>query len=158
MIERTVLPGVGLRHILTTAQSRRIGIISHRTGRQDLVIYDRADPDHADLIVLTPAEAGSLAKLLGTARAVERLSEQYRQIQGLVSISATITPEGKYAGKSLAETQARSRTGASIVAVIRDHDVIVSPRPDFVFHTGDVVVIVGTAAGTSAVASILCDG
>ena len=33
--------------MVTTARGRRIGIISHRNGRRDLVIYDREDPDTA---------------------------------------------------------------------------------------------------------------
>jgi TrkA domain protein len=44
------------------------------------------------------------------------------------------------------------------VAVVRDRAVVASPRPDFVFRAGDVVVAVGTAEGTAAVAAILTDG
>jgi TrkA domain protein len=33
-----------------------------------------------------------------------------------------------------------------------------SPRPDFLFRDGDIVVVVGTADGTAAVAEILADG
>jgi TrkA domain protein len=33
--------------------------------------------------------------------------------------------------------------------------VIASPRPDFVFAAGDVVVVIGTAEGTAAVSDIL---
>ncbi|MBT8224039.1 MAG: cation:proton antiporter regulatory subunit [Dactylosporangium sp.] len=157
-IERTALPGIGLRHVFTTERQRQIGVITHSTGRQDLVIYDEDDPDSAELIVLTPAEAGVLAELLGTARIVERLAELHRQVEGLMSVQVTITASCQYAGRSLAETRARSRTGASIVAVVRNRDVIVSPRPDFVFRPGDVVVVVGTEEGASAVAAILSDG
>jgi TrkA domain protein len=58
----------------------------------------------------------------------------------------------------MGDTQARTRTGASIVAVVRDREVVPSPRPDFVFRHGDVVVVVGTAEGTQAVSDILNDG
>jgi TrkA domain protein len=157
-IERTALPGIGLRHSFTTARGRQIGVISHRTGRQDLVIYDRDDPDAADTIQLTPQEANAVAELLGGARVVERLAELHRQVEGLVSEQTPITTGSPYDGRTLAETQARTRTGASIVAVARHGDVIASPRPDFVFQAGDVVVVVGTADGTAAVADILTRG
>jgi TrkA domain protein len=42
--------------------------------------------------------------------------------------------------------------------VVRDGDVIASPRPDFVFASGDIVVVVGTAEGTAAVADIFATG
>jgi TrkA domain protein len=69
-IERTTLPGIGVRHLFATARRRRIGVISHRSGRQDLVIYSRDDPDSAELVTLTADEAGTLARLLGTSGAL----------------------------------------------------------------------------------------
>jgi TrkA domain protein len=157
-IERTALPGIGLRHSFTTSRGRQIGVISHRTGRQDLVIYSRDDPDAADTVPLTPQEANAVAELLGGARIVERLAELHRQVEGLVSEQTTITAGSPYDGRPLADTRARTRTGASIVAVARHGDVIASPRPDFVFRTGDVVVVVGTSDGTTAVSNILTKG
>jgi TrkA domain protein len=35
---------------------------------------------------------------------------------------------------------------------------MVSPRPDFGFRAGDIVVVIGTAEGTDAVAAIFSDG
>jgi TrkA domain protein len=158
-VERTPLPGIGLRHVFTTNRGRSIGVISHRDGRRDLVIYRRDDPDSAaETVVLTAEEANGLAELLGAARVVERLAELHRQVEGLVSEQIPIAAGSVYDGRSLGDTRTRTRTGASIVAVVRDREVVASPRPDFVFHAGDVVVAVGTAEGTTAVAAILADG
>jgi TrkA domain protein len=158
-VERTPLPGIGLRHIFSTGRGRRLGIVSLRDGRRDLVVYRRDDPDSAaETVVLTAEEANGLAELLGAARIVERLAELHRQVEGLVSEQIPITAGSPYDGRSLGDTRTRTRTGASIVAVVRDREVIASPRPDFVFHAGDVVVAVGTAEGTAAVATILADG
>ncbi|GAA1823930.1 cation:proton antiporter regulatory subunit [Planosporangium flavigriseum] len=158
-VERTPLPGIGLRHVFVTHRGRRLGVVSHRDGRRDLVVYRRDDPDSAaETLVLTPEEANGLAELLGAARIVERLAELHRQVEGLVSEQIPITAGSPYDGRSLGDTRTRARTGASVVAVVRDREVIASPRPDFVFHAGDVVVAVGTAEGTAAVATILTDG
>ncbi|WP_308207773.1 cation:proton antiporter regulatory subunit [Actinomadura madurae] len=67
-------------------------------------------------------------------------------------------PRLPYDGRPLGDTRSRTRTGASIVAVVREGQVIASPRPDFVFHAGDIIVVVGTGEGTAAVAQILSDG
>ncbi|HCT76444.1 MAG TPA: potassium transporter TrkA [Micromonosporaceae bacterium] len=158
-VERTALPGIGLQHVFKTARGRRLGVISHRTGRRDLVVYDKEDPDSALVsVTLTSEEANVLAELLGTARVVERLAELQRQVAGLVSAQLPITSGSPYEGRTLADTQARTRTGASIVAVVRGSEVFASPRPDFSFRTGDVVVVVGTDDGTAAVAQILATG
>lgn len=142
-----------------THRPARIGTISHRDGRRDLLVYDRLDPDTCVLTVpLTVEEANALAELLGTARIVERLTELHRQVEGLVSEQIPIAPGSPYDGRPLGDTQARTRTGASIVAVVRDGDVVASPRPDFVFRAGDVVVAVGTAEGTAAVSDLIAAG
>ncbi len=89
---------------------------------------------------------------------MERLAQLQRQVEGLVSEQIPILAGSPYDGRTLGDTRARTRTGASIVAVVRDGDVIASPRPDFGFRAGDVVVVVGTAEGTEAVATILAGG
>ncbi|MGC9670496.1 cation:proton antiporter regulatory subunit [Planosporangium sp. 12N6] len=158
-VERTPLPGIGLRHTFVTERGRRIGVVSHRDGRRDLVVYRRDDPDSAaEAVVLNPEEANGLAELLGAARIVERLAELHRQVEGLVSEQILIVAGSPYDGRSLSDTRTRTRTGASIVAVVRDREVVASPRPDFVFQAGDVVVAVGTAEGTAAVGTILAHG
>ncbi|GAA1541563.1 cation:proton antiporter regulatory subunit [Actinomadura kijaniata] len=158
-VERTSLPGIGLRHVVTTERGRQLGVVSHRTGRRDLVVYDKHDPDTCVVSVqLTGEEANALAELLGTGRVVERLAELNRQVEGLVTEQIPISAASPYAGRSLGDTRARTRTGASIVAVVRNGQVIASPRPDFVFQGDDVVVAVGTAEGAAAVARILTAG
>lgn len=158
-VERTALPGIGLRHDFITERDRRVGVVSHRTGQRDLVIYDRDDPDSAaEVVRLTLEEADVLAELLGTGHIVERLAELHRQVEGLVSAQLSIEAGSPYDGRTLGDTRARTRTGASIVAVVRQGEVCASPRPDFQFMAGDVVVVVGTADGTDAVAAILAAG
>lgn len=158
-VERTALPGIGLRHVFTTNRGRQMGVVSHHTGRRDLVVYDKEDPDSCVVsVALTADEANVLAELLGTDRVVERLAELHEQVEGLVTQQIPITASSPYADRQLGDTQARTRTGASIVAVVRSGQVIVSPRPDFVFQANDVVVVVGTAEGTAQVADILAHG
>ncbi|GAA4065497.1 MULTISPECIES: cation:proton antiporter regulatory subunit [Actinomadura] len=158
-VERTTLPGIGLRHVLTTSRGRQIGVVTHRTDRRDLVIYDKEDPDTCVVsVALTGEEANALAELLGSGRVVERLAELHREVEGLVTEQFPIAAGSPFDGRPLADTQARTRTGASIVAVVREGRVHASPRPHFVFHEGDTVVVVGTAEGTAAVAEILASG
>ena len=57
--------------------------------------------------------------------------------------------------RPLGDTELRTRTSVSIVAVIRDGTAIPSPTPMFVFAAGDVVVAVGTVEGLAAATEIL---
>ena len=84
-ITETQLPGVGVRHTFTTASGERLAVLSHRTGRREIAVYDRADPDACSTVLhLTPDDARTLADLLGgsggpIARA--RVGHSLRQIQ-----------------------------------------------------------------------------
>jgi TrkA domain protein len=42
-IQETTLPGVGLRHDFTTQRGHQVGVVSYRTGRRDLLLYDLLD-------------------------------------------------------------------------------------------------------------------
>jgi TrkA domain protein len=155
-VEETPLPGIGLRHDFQTEAGRRVGVVSHRGGRRELVVYDARDPDACIAQVrLTTEEADALAEILGATRVIERLATLRRQVEGLVSEEIPVLPGSAFEGRPLGDTQARTRTGASIVAVIRGGEVTASPGPDFRFAGRDVVVVVGTAEGTAAVADII---
>jgi TrkA domain protein len=153
-IHETALPGVGLRHDFTTRTGRQLGVITHRTGRRDLLVYDREDPDACrEVVELTDEEAEALGELLGADRVVEHLADLQR-IEGLAIDWLAIRPGSPYAGRTIADTQARSRTGVSIVAVLRDRSAIPAPTPDVRLEPGDTLVVVGTTDGISALTDL----
>jgi TrkA domain protein len=155
-IQETTLPGVGLRHDFTTRAGRQLGVVSYRTGRRDLLLYDPDDPDTCqEVIRLTQEEADALADLLGAARLIGHLVELQQQIEGLAISWLTIQESSPYAGGTIADTQARTRTGVSIVAVLRDQTAFPAPTPDFGFQADDTVLVVGTPAGVRALARLL---
>jgi TrkA domain protein len=158
-VEKTTLPGIGVRHDLVTEAGRRVGVVSHRNGRRHLVIFDPDDPDTGVASVpLTDDEAEALADILGASLMLGQLAELRQQAGGLLTEQVPITPGSPYAGRPLAHTRARTRTGASIVAVLRERKVIPSPTPDFVFEAGDTVVVVGTRDGLDKLTAILANG
>ncbi|HEY7224747.1 MAG TPA: TrkA C-terminal domain-containing protein [Micromonosporaceae bacterium] len=158
-VERTALPGIGLRHEFYTGKGQHAAVVSHVSGRRDIVIYRQHDPDSvAATLSLSTDEANGVAELLGTARIVERLADLQRQVVGLSTVQVPVTAGSPYDGRALGDTRARTRTGASIVAVVRAETIIGSPRPDFVFHPGDLVIVVGTDEGTQAAAELFARG
>lgn len=155
-IQETALPGVGLRHEFTPRAGRHLGVVSYRTGRRDLLLYDPDDPDTCqEVIRLTREEADALADLLGAARLTGHLAELQQQIEGLAISWLTIGERSPYAGGTIADTQARSRTGVSIVAIVRGDGAIPAPTPDVQLEPGDTLVVVGTAQGIKELAKLL---
>jgi TrkA domain protein len=155
-IQETTLPGVGLRHEFTTRAGRQLGVVTHRTGRRDLLVYDRDDPDACQEVVqLTDEEADALAELLGAARLVQSLAGVTQRIEGLAIDWLPIRADSPYAGGTIADTQARSRTGVSIVAILRGDGAVPAPAPDAGLEPGDTLVVVGTAQGIKELSRLL---
>lgn len=163
-IRQTPLPGVGLRHEFTTRSGQRIGVVSHRTGRRDLVLYGAADPDAVRAgVALTVEESANLAELLGGTQLTASLADLQHSIEGLALDWVPVPPGSPFAGRSIAAAGVRSTTGVSIVAVLRPGaagqpapaHAFPAPRPDFVLQAGDTVVVVGTAEGIEALVELL---
>jgi TrkA domain protein len=146
-VSETKLPGVGIRHDFTTRGGDRIGMIAHRAGHRDLLIYDRDDPDACGQVVrLEEDDVRTLADLLGAGHVTERLTE----LQSVPGVSIDWVPvEGRSAcaGRRIGEIGVREDTGATIVAVVRDGDTIASPPPELTLGKGDTAVVVGTPEG-----------
>ncbi|MDA0636144.1 cation:proton antiporter regulatory subunit [Nonomuraea sp. MCN248] len=158
-VEQTALPGIGLRHEFTTQSGRRVGVISHRTGRRDLVIYSKDDPDRAcEVVKLNDEEADALVELLGAPRIVARLNQAHQEVEGLVSLQLPLPAGSPYVNRPMGDARVRTRTNASIVAIVRSGQVYASPGPDFVLAAGDIVVVVGSADSTSEVGDLLAEG
>ncbi|NYI04326.1 cation:proton antiporter regulatory subunit [Allostreptomyces psammosilenae] len=154
-IRRTPLPGVGTQYDVTTEEGRRLALVVHLDGRRFLGLYDADDPDTCrGTVALSGEDAESLARLL----APETLAglEDFRL--NLVTEHIVISPKSPYVGRTLGDTGCRTRTGASVVAVLRRTTVHPSPGPDFRFATGDTLVVVGTREGVDAFAAIVAGG
>jgi TrkA domain protein len=154
-VSETQLPGVGVRHEFTTANGERLVVLTHRTGRRELALYDRNDPDACRAVLhLSPDDTRTLAELLGASQVSEAVSAAQR-LEGL-AIDWVRIPEGaRMAGSTIADGELRTRTGASVVAVLRGGTTIPAPGPEFAFEQGDVAVVVGTPDGLSQLRSLL---
>ncbi|WP_170177139.1 cation:proton antiporter regulatory subunit [Myceligenerans xiligouense] len=155
-VERTELPGIGVRFEFETKRGVRLGIVAHREGRRDFILYDPDDSDTAlDCITLDSDESASVGELLGGGRVVEKLSRLHREIDNLVSRQLLVDATSPYADRPLGDTRTRTRTGASVVAVIRDSGVETGPSPSTVLHVGDRLVTIGTEEAVGKAGRIL---
>lgn len=150
------LPGVGVRYEFITADGDNVGVVCHHSGRRELVMYARDDPDRArSLVELNAEDSRTLSELLGASQVSEAMAAVQQRIEGLVLDWIDVTEESSLAGRTIADGQLRTRTGASVVAVIRGETTEPAPEPDFVMQAGDVAVAVGTAEGLEQLRRLL---
>ncbi|OLR91759.1 cation:proton antiporter regulatory subunit [Actinokineospora bangkokensis] len=158
-VEVTPLPGIGTRQDFVSRSGRRIGVITHRDGHFDLIVSKHDDPDSCVAsIPLTVDESGALANLLGAPQLVAYLEDQNREVAGIKTRQLPLVPGSPFDGRTLGDTALRTRTAVSVVAVVRAGTVHPSPRPDFVFGGGDLLITVGTSDGLAKAADVLEHG
>ncbi|MDZ7361437.1 MAG: cation:proton antiporter [candidate division KSB1 bacterium] len=58
-------------------------------------------------------------------------------------------------GKSLAQLDLRNKTGASVIAIVRDHQTLTNPAADFVLAANDLLVVMAAHRGLENVAAML---
>jgi TrkA domain protein len=155
-IEETRLPGVGVRHEFVTRAGKRIGVLSHRSGYRELLIYDDRDLDACSQTVrLEEQDSRTLAELLGADEVSERITDLQQSVEGLAIDWLPLRAGSAYVGATLGDTQLRQRTGVSVVAVIRGDRTVPAPGADLRLQAGDVAVVVGTAEGIHAAFELL---
>jgi TrkA domain protein len=158
-IREVRLPGLGIRYEFTTQEGRRIGVVSHRSGRKEVYVVDPKDPDAFKRVLDLGEEDGrTLAELLGGSRIATELAELQQQIEGLAIDWLPVREDSVYVGRGIGETRARTRTGVSIVAVLRGEQAIAAPGPDLMLAAGDYLVVVGTTRGIEELVEILHSG
>lgn len=158
-ITKTSLPGVGVKHEFSTEDGRRVGVVHHRTGKRELYVCAAADPDVAVLnVALTDDDSHALSDALGGSEVVENLAHLQQRVEGLAIGWLPVEEDSKYASRTIGDARIRTRTGVSVVAIIRGHTGHPAPGPEFEMLAGDTLVVVGTPEGIEQVEEILSVG
>lgn len=156
VVRETQLPGVGVKHDFTAGDGREIGVLAHRDGRRDIVVYDADDPDSCSMqLSLSAEDTRTVAELLGTSQVISAVEAVQQEIEGLTMEWITMSPTSPIASRTIGDGAFRTRTGVSIIAVIRDGQSIPAPGPDQQLLAGDVVVAVGTIDGLDQVRDLI---
>jgi TrkA domain protein len=137
------LPGIGRRFEVQLEYGGILTVVVHHSGRRDMYLSasDRKEPA---TVTLRDAEAHAVAAVLNgtyfTPVAVRRVREL---ISELVIDWAALAPGSPGAGRSIGELRVRSRTGMTIVSILRGKVVINEPGSEEVLKPNDQVVVVG---------------
>lgn len=144
-IKSAELPGVGHKISFKTAEDSKIVLIIHHTGKRDLYFFQDADDDEADFSInLNSEETREFgAQLLG-AMYQPMDTDKMEMFKQQILIKWIELPEGSpLANKTIADSRIRTRTGASIIGIIKEQDVIAVPDTDVVLQENDTLMILG---------------
>jgi TrkA domain protein len=158
-IKEVKLPGLGVRYEFTTQEGERVGVVSHRSGRKEIYFADPDDPDaFKRMLGLSDEDARTLVETLGGSRVAEELGALQQQIEGLAIDWLPVRQDSPYVGRTIGDARVRTRTGVSIVAVLRGEHAVPAPGPELPIEAGDYLVVVGTTRGIEEVVELLHRG
>ena len=79
------------------------------------------------------------------------LDQLLATVPGMEVAWRTVTAESSLVGQTLVQANLRARTGASVVALVRDYQVLANPKSNTVFAVGDMIGLIGDAEQIAAV-------
>jgi CPA2 family monovalent cation:H+ antiporter-2 len=90
--------------------------------------------------------------------------QEHRMLRSLIDAMSSIEvtwmelpPGNPIVGRSLAEANLRARTGASVIAVLRNRQLIANPKSMMVFEAGDRIGMIGDREQLEAVLRLLSE-
>lgn len=110
---------------------------------QEIYRYtDAVRRDHYDMHINTEEEHRLLHELLDAANSIE--INWFRLTEGIPLV-----------GQSLADANLRSKTGASVVALLRNGNLVANPKSMTVFEPGDRIAVIGDKEEIASVERLL---
>jgi CPA2 family monovalent cation:H+ antiporter-2 len=71
------------------------------------------------------------------------LDQLVATVRGVEIAWRVVTADSAIVGRTLAETNVRTQTGASVIAIVRDRQVQANPKSSTIFQPGDLVGLIG---------------
>ncbi len=98
---------------------------------------DAVRRDAYDIAHVSPEEHRMLDRLLATVRGMEITWQ-------------TLAHDSPLVGQTLAEANLRAQTGASVIALVRNHQLVANPKSNTTFTVGDIIGLIGDAEQVAA--------
>jgi TrkA domain protein len=139
------LPGVGKKHEVELGDGSRLIIVTHNTGKREVFRRQTPDSDSEKLFELNDRLARQIGTLLEGAYFQPVQPQNIETVLGDNTLLEWVeVPDGSpVAGRTLGESDLRQETGASVIAIERDDDVVASPGGDARVEAGDTLVVIG---------------
>ena len=150
-IKTSDLPGIGKKYAMTTLAGKHIVVLLHLTGNREIYYFDDPDDDPVVNAQFSDEEARQLGTILLGVDYQPVADDRMELLLKSVRIDwIKVLPGCDLAGKTIAESQARKRTGSTIIGLDRGGKIIGSPDITEVITPGDVLMAIGSREQTKA--------
>ncbi|MFC4359829.1 cation:proton antiporter regulatory subunit [Halobium salinum] len=140
------LPGVGKKHEIELDDGSRLVVVTHNTGKREVFRREDPDADSEKLFELPDSMARQVGTILeGAYFQPVRTDLMETVLEGDTVLEwVGIDDDDPIAGKTLAESGVRQRTGATVIAIQRSGEAITNPGADTRVEPGDTLIVIGS--------------
>ncbi len=144
-VKESTLPGVGKKFVVALDEGGHVAVIVKPDGERQLYHFLEDEDRPCDVLTLDSAEAQQVAMLLGKPLVAAPDHDELQLALGALDLEwVKLAAGAPFVGETLLDSELRKRTGASVVAVLRDGAAIANPPVDTRFEVDDTVVLIGT--------------
>jgi TrkA domain protein len=148
-VTETDLPGVGKKHEIQLKSGLQAIVLTHNSGKRELMSKEDGDVDPERLLELTDQESRVLGTVLEGAyfQPVESGDEEMMIADDLMINWVTVAETASVVGKNASEAVPEDST---VLAIHRNGELVTGVPPEFSFDSGDTVIITGTRDAVTA--------
>lgn len=155
-VREATLPGIGKKYVMPLRAGGHVAIIVRAGGERQLYHFLDQEDRPCDVVKVDRDEAQQMANLLGGARVAAPDVNDLQLVLGALEIEwIDVHASSTLVDRSLGDSALRSRTGASVVAVLREGEAIPNPDVSLTFRVGDTLLIVGSDEQTTRARALI---
>jgi len=144
IVRESDLIGIGKKYQIETEAGDHMVVVIHDDGRRELYRYDQEECESKCVMTLSDEESRQVAGIIGGLSYKPKALETIEVALDDLSIEwIKVSKDSPSLGKSIGELEVRKRTGASIIAAIKEGDSIINPGPDYIMHADTTMVVAG---------------
>jgi TrkA domain protein len=153
-VKKDRIPEIGNKYTIEIDENKLLIIISHYNGKKEVFFIENNNIKCS--LTLSEEEAKEIGFILSDLKEFD--DETIPLVKDKIVMDWFLIKKNFCAvNKKIKDLKIRTRTGASIVAVERDSEVISSISPETEFKEGDKVLIVGNLISVEKAKKIMRD-
>lgn len=144
VVRESDLVGIGKKFEIDTEAGDQMVVVIHDDGRRELYRREEEDSETHCVMTLSDEESRQVAGIIGGLSYKPKALETIEVALDDLRIEwYKVGESNDGVDKSIGELEVRQKTGASIIAAIRNEDTVINPGPDYVITSGTTLVIAG---------------